>query len=125
MQPPMKTVAKTATGTAILRGARQLCPSCGKGHLFHRYLKQVDACSECTEKFSHIRADDGPAWATIVVSGHVVVALALIAETELTPPVWLSSLGFASLGLVLCLYMLPKAKGAFIGAIWSLGATGK
>jgi len=113
------------TATAIMRGARQRCPNCGRGALFGRYLKQVSSCAECQESFSHIRADDGPAWLTIVVIGHIVVGLALAVEVEMTPPVWLSSLLFCSLALAMTLYFLPRAKGAFIGAIWSLKATGE
>ncbi len=44
------------------------CPQCGMGKLYKSYLKQVDACSACGEELGSIRADDGPAWVTILIA---------------------------------------------------------
>jgi uncharacterized protein (DUF983 family) len=112
------------TRQAFVRGLMQRCPNCGKGDLFRAYLKQVDSCTECGERLSEIRADDGPAWATVMVAGHIVVALLLIVESAIVLPIWLSIGGFIALSLVLVLALLQRAKGAFIGMIWSMGATG-
>ena len=108
--------------TAVFRGALARCPHCGRGRLFHAYLKQVDACAECSEAFGGIRADDGPAWLTILVVGHVAGAVALYTETHASLPVWFSILAFAGLTVALALLVLPRAKGMFIGAIWALKA---
>ncbi len=104
---------------ALRRGVMGRCPNCGKGHLFRSYLKQVDACACCHEAFAHIRADDGPPWLTILVVGHIVVALALIVESNANWPAWLSVASFSTLAVVLALLLLPRAKGIFIGAIWA------
>ena len=112
------------TRQAFVRGLMQRCPNCGKGHLFRSYLKQVDACADCGERFANIRADDGPAWATVMVVGHIVVALLLIVESTIVLPIWYSIGGFFVLSIVLVLALLQRAKGAFIGMIWSMGATG-
>jgi len=112
------------TRQAFVRGLLERCPHCGKGHLFRAYLKPVDACSDCGETFDGIRADDGPAWATVMVVGHVVVAALLIVESAITLPIWISISGFIALSVALVLALLQRAKGAFIGMIWSMGATG-
>jgi uncharacterized protein (DUF983 family) len=112
------------TREAFVRGLMERCPSCGKGHLFGNYLKPVESCAECGTHFGHIRADDGPAWATVMVVGHIVVALLFAVEATITLPLWISITGFALLSLVLVLALLQRAKGAFIGMIWSMGATG-
>src|SRR5690606_2918036 len=65
---------------ALLRGAMLKCPACGVGGLFHRYLKVVDQCPQCGESLHHHRADDAPAYFTIVIVGHVVVSLVLAVE---------------------------------------------
>lgn len=105
---------------ALRRGALLRCPNCGKGRLFRSYLKQVDACACCHEDFAHIRADDGPPWLTILVVGHIVVALALIVESSYSAmPVWLSVAAFSCLAVAMSLVLLPRAKGIFIGAIWA------
>lgn len=48
--------------SVLSRGFKRRCPSCGTGHLFRAYLKQVEHCDTCTEKIGHIRADDFPAY---------------------------------------------------------------
>jgi uncharacterized protein (DUF983 family) len=104
---------------AIRRGASLRCPRCGEGRLFRRYLKQVDSCACCGEDYSYIRADDGPTWLTVLVVGHVVVALAFIVESDMTLPAWVSIACFSTLAVVLSLLLLPRAKGIFIAIIWA------
>jgi uncharacterized protein (DUF983 family) len=106
------------------RGALGRCPNCGKGKLFRSYLKQVDACAECGEGFGHIRADDAPAWLTILVTGHIVVFTALGVEQNVDLPVWVSMTLWAALTLIVALGLLPRAKGTFIAMIWALKSPG-
>jgi uncharacterized protein (DUF983 family) len=94
------------------------CPKCGKGNLFARYLKQVDHCEDCGEQFGHIRADDGPAWLTIIVVGHVLAPIWLWVLPGSTWPEWFAMTFWATLSLVMLLVLLPRAKGLFIGLIW-------
>ncbi len=58
---------------AMRRGFRHRCPNCGKGALYSSYLKLTEQCSECREALGHIRADDIPAYFTILIVGHVIV----------------------------------------------------
>ncbi len=109
---------------AIGRGALAHCPNCGRGGLFRAYLKPVDACAHCREPFKHIRADDGPAWLTILIVGHIVVGIALTVEMVAPQPVGLSVAAFSAIALAMTLTLLPRAKGMFIGAIWAMKAPG-
>ncbi len=43
------------------------------GAMFRRYLKVADTCPHCGEALHHHRADDAPAYFTIVIVGHIVV----------------------------------------------------
>ena len=104
---------------AMRRGAVLRCPSCGKGGLFRSYLKQVDVCSSCGESLGYIRADDGPTWLTVLVVGHVVVALALIIVGTTAWSTWFSVMVFSALAIAMSLAFLPSAKGIFIGIIWA------
>lgn len=110
--------------SAVFRGACARCPNCGQGRLFRSYLKPVDSCSECHESLKHIRADDGPAWLTILIVGHIVVGLALYLERHAPLPVVTSTALFVSVSIALILWCLPRAKGIFVGAIWAMDATG-
>ncbi len=106
------------------RAAIGRCPCCGEGRLFRAYLKPVEACSACGERFGHIRADDGPAWLTTLVIGHIVIALALISESSWPMPLWLGITVFVLLGIAAALAFLPRAKGIFISAIWAMKTPG-
>ena len=59
-------------GEAIRRGLAGRCPACGRGSLFRGYLKLTRACKICGEDLSHARADDAPAYLTMIVVCHVV-----------------------------------------------------
>lgn len=109
-KPPFWSQAK--------RGLAGRCPHCGKGKLFRSYLKQVDDCAVCCEHFGDIRADDGPAWLTILAVGHIVVPLVVEFERDPVWPAWVSMVLWPALALVLALALLPLAKGLFITILW-------
>ncbi len=110
---------------SILRGIRRRCPRCAQGKLLSGYLAPVVACNNCGEDFSKIRADDGPAWATILVLGHVIVPLMLVLGRDETVPVWLAISVLAVIMAIGVFLVLPRAKGMFIALIWATGATGE
>ena len=60
---------------ALLRGWRRCCPRCGKGALLYKYLKVHDRCDSCGQELHHQRADDGPAYLTILIVGHILAPL--------------------------------------------------
>jgi uncharacterized protein (DUF983 family) len=109
--------------TCILRGWRCRCPSCGRGRLLRRFLKPVEACSNCGEAFGHMRADDFPPYLTILIVGHVVVPLVLMAHQR-GLPMEIAMLLWVPLTLAMTLLVLPRCKGAVIGLMWSLGLSG-
>jgi uncharacterized protein (DUF983 family) len=100
------------------------CPCCGQGKLYRAYLKQVDACSACGEKFGEIRADDAAPWLTILIVGHVFLPLALIYAAASTLPSWASATILSALFAGLSLAILPRAKALFIAILWHTGAPG-
>lgn len=107
---------------AALNGIRCKCPNCGRGRLFRAYLKPVDSCEACGMEWSEVRADDGPAWLTILLVGHVVVPVVILLTANQWMPDWANiSLSILLAGLLTFVF-LPVAKGIFIAAIWTLGA---
>ena len=106
--------------TALKRGFRCRCPRCGQGKLFRAFLKVDDACSACGLDFSPHRADDLPAYLVIVIVGHIVVPLALMIETNYSPPVALQLAIYLPLTLILSLVLLQPVKGAVVGMQWAL-----
>ena len=104
---------------AMWRGFRGCCPNCGRGKLFRAFLKVVDRCEVCGSELFHQRADDAPPYFVILITGHIVVPLALIVETELGPPLWVHAVIWGPLTLALALALLQPVKGAIVGWQWA------
>lgn len=104
---------------ALLRGWRRRCPHCGKGPLLSGYLKVADHCSVCGEEFHHQRADDGPAYLTILIVGHIMgVAIHFTYSTLRPDPLVMATL-LSVFCVALSLYLLPRVKGAFVALQWA------
>lgn len=112
-------MTERSTRTAMFRGWRRRCPHCGNGPMFSGYLKTRKTCPVCHEDLSHHRADDGPAYLTILIVGHLMAPLLHIAFVTWRPePLVLFSV-FAVGCVTLSLYLLPRLKGAIIGLQWA------
>jgi uncharacterized protein (DUF983 family) len=109
---------------ALRRGWQRKCPNCGAGPLLKSYLKVNDTCTVCREEFFHHRADDGPAYLTILIVGHLMAPMLHIVFVNWRPePLTLFTI--LSVGCVgLSLYLLPRLKGALIGFQWAKGMGG-
>jgi uncharacterized protein (DUF983 family) len=107
------------TGQAMLRGALGRCPSCGEGKLFRSFLKVDDHCPHCNEALHHQRADDGPAYLTILLVSHLGAPLLLACYIAWRPSamtmIWTFGLG----SIILSMLLLPRIKGAFVGLQWA------
>ena len=90
------------------------CPACGEGKLFKSYLKQVENCAACGERFGHIRADDAAPWGTIILVGHVFLPLAFLVNVDFLPT-WAAMMLWASCFCLLSLAVLPRVQGPVPG----------
>jgi uncharacterized protein (DUF983 family) len=108
-------------GPAIRRGFSGHCPRCGEGKMFRAYLKVADHCPVCGEDLSHQRADDAPAYLTMLIVGHFIVAGILSAE-DFWPnsSIWLVAFLACALATLASLWLLPRIKGALIGYQWAM-----
>lgn len=106
---------------SIFRGVAGHCPACGKSPLFWRYLKVNGRCEACDTDLSRYPADDGPAYLTILLVGHLVVAPMLFfpivwrTDPAVSLPIILTALAAVTLAL------LPRIKGGWVGLMYSLG----
>ena len=64
----------------MTRGFFGRCPACGRGRLFRSYLKVVNTCKICGEDVSRHRADDAPAYLTLLIVAHGVGAGILLSD---------------------------------------------
>lgn len=113
------TVIERPFWPAVLRGWRGRCPACGEGKIMEGYLKVRSHCPSCGEDLSHQRADDGPAYLTILVVGHIMAPLILIVFNAWRPSplVLITTFSLGTVGL--SLWLLPRFKGALVGLQWA------
>ena len=118
----MSETPKTAKWPILKRGLRGTCPKCGQAKLFRAYLKQVDHCPSCGQNWGAVRADDGPAWASMLVTGHLLAPFFYFIIFKTNLPDWASTSLLVGLGVAICLAILPAMKGLFIALIWHTDA---
>ena len=107
----------------LKRGLARRCPNCGEGHLFQGYLKVQPRCEACGHDLSLYRADDGPAYFTILLVGHLVIApLLCFRFIWQSDPLLVMAVTLPLVALV-TLTLLAFVKGAVIGVQWGARAT--
>lgn len=89
-----------------------------------RWLKPVEHCPACKQDWTHQRADDFPAYISILVTGHLLapVIIALVTDFDVSPGTLAAIL--LPLAVVLMLGLLQPAKGAVIALQWWHGLHG-
>jgi uncharacterized protein (DUF983 family) len=106
---------------SVFRGVKGLCPACGQGKLFWGYLKVSGHCPSCNHDLDRYPADDGPAYLTILLIGHLIIGPLLLfpivwrAPTMYSVPIILSAI------TVVTLLALSRIKGGWIGLMYALG----
>lgn len=104
---------------AILRGWRRKCPNCGAGPMLRGYLKVRESCPVCGEELHHHRADDGPAYLTILIVGHIMAPLILYVFTHYRPDPLVLATVFSVGTVALSLWLLPRLKGLVVAIQWA------
>lgn len=112
-------VSDRPMGPAIRNGLRRRCPNCGDGALFDGYLKVRDTCEVCRTEFHHHRADDGPAYLTILVVGHIMGFVIHLVWVGFRPDPWVMAILLTTLAVGLSLWMLPRLKGMIVAIQWA------
>ncbi len=109
---------------AAWRGVRFRCPRCGDAHLFARFLKPMPFCPACAQDWSYQRADDFPAYISMMVTGHLLAPLIIWLELSFAPPVGVLAGIIVPLAMTMMLGLLQPAKGAVIAMQWWSGMNG-
>jgi uncharacterized protein (DUF983 family) len=104
-------------------GMRGLCPRCGKGKLFNRFLSVAERCEVCGLDYGKLaEAGDAPAVFVILALGAVIVGLALWVEVTYEPPIWVHLLLWLPLTAILGVAALRPLKGLTIAHSYIRGA---
>jgi len=105
------------------RGLSQHCPNCGKGGIYRAYLKVRPNCEACGHELARYPADDGPAYLTILLIGHLIVGPALFFPVVWETPPQISLPIILSVLTAVTLLALPRVKGGWIGMMYALQVT--
>lgn len=116
--PELRRFGRVPFATAFGRGFCRRCPRCGRGRLVAGYLTMRGRCESCGLDFEPYRADDAPAYFTILIVGHFIVAGVLVVEQLFHPPSVVQMAIWLPMTLIATLLLLPFVKGAVIAAIW-------
>ena len=84
-----------------------------------RFLTVRETCISCGEALHHHRADDGPAWLTIIVVAHIVGPGMLWTYEAWQPDPLFMAAFFSLAAIALCLFLLPRTKGMMVGFQWA------
>ena len=104
---------------SLKRGWQLQCLACGKGKLMLSYLKVNSSCYNCGEELYHHRADDGSAWATILISGHIIAPLMFFVFKTFRPEAWVMAVSFSTGFIILVFFLLLRIKGLFVSHQWA------
>ena len=113
------TTEERPLGQALLRGLRCKCPACGAAPLLRGFLTVRDACPACGEDYSPQRADDGPAYLTMLVTLKTVTPLMVLVMFTYDPNPVLLFTSFTVLLVALSLFLLPRFKGMIVAFQWA------
>ena len=113
-EPPERPVKP-----ALLNGWRRRCPECGSGPMLRGYLTVREQCPVCGEDLHHHRADDGPAYLTILIVGHIMAPLLHLTYTRFDPEPLMVATIFSVGCVALSLYLLPRLKGMIVAIQWA------
>jgi uncharacterized protein (DUF983 family) len=116
---PMSVFEERPMRPALLRGWRKRCPNCGAGPMLRGYLKVRESCPVCGEELHHQRADDGPAYLTILIVGHLMAPLILFFFTKYRPDPYVLASVFSVGTVALSLFLLPRLKGMLVALQWA------
>lgn len=97
-------------------GLKGLCPRCGKGPMFRKFLKLQTTCPVCDLDYAFAAPDDGPAFFSLCIIAFPLTFFAVWLQVRYEPPFWVHLLtSFPLLG-VGCVLPLPFIKGWLVAS---------
>jgi len=97
-------------------GLHGLCPRCGEGPMFRRWLKVQDRCPHCALDYDFASPDDGPAFFSLCFIAFPLLFLVVWFEVAINPPWWIHLIVSAPLMLLPCLLALQPIKGWLVAS---------
>ena len=97
-------------------GWKGLCPRCGKGKMFRKWLKIADTCPNCGLNYRFAAPDDGPAFFSLCIIAFPLTFFVVWLQVKYEPPFWVHLLtSFPLLGFG-CILPLRPIKGWLVAS---------
>lgn len=93
---------------------RGLCPRCGQGRLFSKYLQVADRCEHCDLDLSKANVGDGAIPFIMLVVGFIGVGLGIWMQFKFDSPFWMQIVVTFPVICILTLGMLQPSKALLI-----------
>lgn len=113
-------------------GLKGVCPRCGEGRMFRKWLKLQDKCPGCGLDYSFAAPDDGPAFFSLFFVAFPLTFLVVWLQVKFDPPFWVhlvTSFPLLGIGCILPLQYIKgwlvasqyanKAQEAGTGKLWA------
>jgi uncharacterized protein (DUF983 family) len=97
-------------------GLHGLCPRCGEGRMFRRWLKVQERCPQCGLDYDFAAPDDGPAFFSLCFIAFPLLFLVVWFEVALNPPWWMHLIVSVPLMIIPCLAALQPIKGWLVAS---------
>ncbi|KXU30288.1 hypothetical protein A0J57_10800 [Sphingobium sp. 22B] len=98
----------------LIASAMGACPRCGASTLFAGPVRFAASCRSCGLEYGQFNVGDGPAAFLTLIIGALMVAMALMLELKVHPPLWLHILLWTPLTVLAVIGSLRVAKGALL-----------
>lgn len=109
--------ARAAKGKWIFHcGLKGLCPRCGKGRMFRKWLKLQDRCPACGLDYAFAAPDDGPAFFSLCIIAFPLTFFAVWLQVRFEPPFWVHLLTSFPLLAIGCVVPLQFIKGWLVAS---------
>jgi uncharacterized protein (DUF983 family) len=105
--------------SALIRGFKGQCPSCGDASLFGRFLKPVPRCPACGQDWTLQTADDLPAYLVVLLVGHLLVPFVVTLNLHADVSTGVQMLLWPTIALIMSVALIQPAKGAVIALQWA------
>jgi uncharacterized protein (DUF983 family) len=97
-------------------GWKGLCPRCGEGRMFRKWLKLADTCPTCRLNYNFAAPDDGPAFFSLCIIAFPLIFFVVWLQVSFDPPYWVhlaTSFPLLALG---CILPLQPIKGWLVAS---------
>ena len=97
-------------------GWEGVCPRCGKGKMFKKWLTLQDKCDVCGLDYRFAATDDGPAFFSQCIVAFPLTFLVVWFQVAIEPPLWVHLFTSVPLMLAGCALPLRPIKGWLVAS---------